>query len=49
MILVIMIIVKGSEYDKVKGLDFGVDDYFVKFFGMMEMILWIKVVLRCSC
>ena len=37
---------KGSEYDKVKSLDMGADDYLVKPFGMMEMVSRIKAVLR---
>ena len=35
---VIMTTAKGTEFDKVKGLDLGADDYLVKPFGMMEMI-----------
>lgn len=37
---------KGTEYDKVRELDNGADDYLVKPFGMMEMISRIKAVLR---
>ena len=37
---------KGSEYDKVLGLDSGADDYVTKPFGMMELISRIKAVLR---
>lgn len=37
---------KGSEYDKVIGLDSGADDYLAKPFGMMEMVSRIKAVLR---
>jgi two-component system alkaline phosphatase synthesis response regulator PhoP len=37
---------KGSEYDKVLGLDLGADDYLAKPFGMMEMISRTKAVLR---
>ena len=37
---------KGTEFDKVTGLDTGADDYLVKPFGMMEMISHIKAVLR---
>ncbi|MBY5034327.1 response regulator transcription factor [Streptococcus gallolyticus] len=48
MIPVVMTTAKGSEYDKVKGLDLGADDYLVKPFGMMEMISRIKAVLRRS-
>ena len=43
---VIMATAKGTEFDKVKGLDMGADDYLVKPFGMMEMISRIKAVLR---
>ena len=43
---VIMTTAKGTEYDKVLGLDQGADDYLVKPFGMMEMISRIKAVLR---
>lgn len=43
---VIMATAKGSEYDKIKSLDLGADDYLVKPFGMMEMVSRIKAVLR---
>lgn len=43
---VIMATAKGTEYDKVMGLDLGADDYLVKPFGMMEMVSRIKAVLR---
>lgn len=45
---VIMTTAKGTEYDKVRELDSGADDYLVKPFGMMEMISRIKAVLRRS-
>ena len=45
---VIMVTAKGAEYDKVKGLDSGADDYVTKPFGMMELISRIKAVLRRS-
>ena len=45
---VIMATARGTEYDKVKGLDLGADDYLAKPFGMMEMISRIKAVLRRS-
>lgn len=45
---VIMVTAKGSEYDKVIGLDGGADDYVTKPFGMMELIARIKAVLRRS-
>ena len=37
---------KGTEYDKVIGLDLGADDYLAKPFGMMEMVSRVKAVLR---
>lgn len=43
---VIMVTAKGTEYDKVIGLDSGADDYIPKPFGMMELISRIKAVLR---
>ena len=43
---VIMVTTKGSEYDKVIGLDSGADDYVTKPFGMMELVSRIKAVLR---
>lgn len=43
---VIMVTAKGTEYDKVIGLDSGADDYVTKPFGMMELISRIKAVLR---
>ncbi len=43
---VIMATAKGSEFDKVHGLDSGADDYIAKPFGMMEMVSRVKAVLR---
>ena len=43
---VIMATAKGTEYDKVIGLDLGADDYLAKLFGMMEMVSRVKAVLR---
>ena len=45
---VIMVTAKGTEYDKVVGLDSGADDYVTKPFGMMELVSRIKAVLRRS-
>ncbi len=45
---VILVTAKGSEYDKVLGLDMGADDYIVKPFGMMELIARVKALLRRS-
>ena len=43
---VIMATAKGTEIDKIQGLDTGADDYLVKPFGVMEMVSRIKAVLR---
>ena len=43
---VIMATAKGTEMDKIHGLDTGADDYLVKPFGVMEMVSRIKAVLR---
>jgi len=45
---VIMASAKGTEYDKVLGLDSGADDYLAKPFGMMEMVSRIRAILRRS-
>ena len=45
---VIMLTAKGSEFDRVKGLDMGADDYVTKPFGVMELLARIKAVLRRS-
>ncbi|MBQ7976126.1 MAG: response regulator transcription factor [Clostridia bacterium] len=43
---VIMITAKGSEFDKVTGLDMGADDYIAKPFGMTELTSRVRAVLR---
>ena len=43
---VIMLTAKGTEYDKVVGLDGGADDYVAKPFGMMELLSRIRALLR---
>jgi len=43
---IIMLTAKNSEYDKVKGLDMGADDYISKPFGVMELIARVNAVLR---
>ena len=45
---IIMLTAKSSELDKVKGLDFGADDYITKPFGVMELVSRINAVLRRS-
>ena len=41
-----MLTAKGTEYDKVLGLDSGADDYIAKPFGTMELVSRIKALLR---
>lgn len=43
---VIMATARGTEYDKITGLDLGADDYLAKPFGMMELVSRVKAVLR---
>lgn len=43
---IIMATAKGGEYDRIRGLDLGADDYLVKHFSMMEMVSRVKAVLR---
>lgn len=45
---IIMLTAKNTEYDKIKCLDHGADDYITKPFGIMELISRIKAVLRRS-
>lgn len=43
---VILLTAKGSEFDKVVGLDAGADDYVAKPFGMMELMARVRSALR---
>lgn len=45
---IIMATAKGTEFDRVTGLDLGADDYLSKPFGMMEMVSRVRAVLRRS-
>lgn len=45
---IILLTAKSAEYDKVKGLDLGADDYITKPFGIMELVARVKAVLRRS-
>lgn len=46
---VILVTAKGSEMDKVKGLDMGADDYITKPFSVLELISRVRAILRrCS-
>ena len=43
---VMMLTAKGTEYDKVVGLDSGADDYMTKPFGMMELVSRVRALMR---
>lgn len=43
---VMMLTAKGTEYDTVRGLDAGADDYLAKPFGMMELVSRCNALLR---
>ena len=43
---VIMATARGAEFEKIKALDLGADDYLTKPFSMMEMVARIKAILR---
>ena len=43
---VIMATARGAEYEKIKALDLGADDYMTKPFSVMEMVARIKAILR---
>ncbi len=43
---IIMLTAKGQEMDKIIGLEYGADDYMVKPFNPMELLLRIKAILR---
>jgi DNA-binding response OmpR family regulator len=45
---IIMVTARGSEEDRISGLDLGADDYVVKPFGVRELIARINAVLRRS-
>lgn len=46
MIPTIMLTAKGTEFDRVMGLDLGADDYIVKPFGIAELIARVRARLR---
>ena len=43
---IIMLTAKSQDIDKITGLEYGADDYIVKPFNPMEVILRIKAILR---
>jgi DNA-binding response OmpR family regulator len=45
---IIMVTAKGDEQDRVKGLDYGADDYIVKPYSATELLARVRAVLRRS-
>lgn len=45
--LILMFILKFEEIDKVLGFELGVDDYMIKFFGIWEFQVCVKVLFCC--
>lgn len=45
---IIVATARGAEYEKIKALDLGADDYLTKPFSMMELVARIKAILRRS-
>ena len=43
---IIMLTAKGQDMEKIMGLEYGADDYMVKPFNPMELLLRIKAILR---
>ena len=43
---IIMLTAKSQDLDKIMGLEYGADDYIIKPFNPMELLLRIKVLLR---
>jgi len=43
---IIIVTAKGEEYDRIKGLEMGADDYITKPFSPRELLARIKAILR---
>lgn len=43
---IIMLTAKGQDMDKIMGLEYGADDYIIKPFNPMEVVLRVKALLR---
>lgn len=48
LILILVLFVKMVDMDKIQGLVIGVDDYVIKFFNLLEVMVWVKFLLWCS-
>lgn len=44
-IFIIILIVKGEEEDKLKGYEYGVDDYIIKLFSFKVFLVKVNVLL----
>ena len=44
--LILMLTAKGTELDRIVGLEFGADDYMVKPFGVLELVARVKALFR---
>ncbi len=45
---IIMLTARGQEYDKIRGLEAGADDYLTKPFGVGELVARVRALLRRS-
>ena len=45
---IIMLTARGTDQDKIRGLDVGADDYMTKPFSPGELVAWVKALLRRS-
>lgn len=43
---IIMLTAKGQDMDKIMGLEYGADDYIIKPFNPLEVVLRVKAILR---
>ena len=43
---IIMLTAKGQDIDKIMGLEYGADDYIIKPFNPLEVVLRVKAILR---
>lgn len=46
---IIMLTAKGQDMDKIIGLEYGADDYIVKPFNPLEVVLRVKALIRRVC